>query len=271
MSALIATGYGLSIGLIITSGLGALPSSPTAVAPTITNVSQSSGTTSGGDTVTITGADLYLATSVTFGGIAAAIISNSATEIVVATPPHAAGIVAVAATTSVGTATATNAFLFIHPAVTPLTALYSGQTAAGTHRLFLGLTSVPLVQDSGYLDATSPFPATMITNLFDIVPGENPSQYGVCDHIEVETNGVAAPIIGYLTDEDPNNASYQTAFTSTDPPHRAQGTNLVETWYPIMGDPANVAARRISIGIQWDATEENQKLYGFAIAYEPKG
>lgn len=272
MSALITRGLGVSIGLIITSGLGADSAvTTTPGAPIITNVSVSYGTTVGGDTITITGTDLAGTSAVTFGGTSAVISANDSTSATVTSPAHSAGFVSVAATTFYGTSTASNAFLFIHPSSTPLTAIYSGQTASGTHQLFLGLTTIPLVQGSHYLDAGTAFPATVVTNLFDLVPLGNPSQYGVVDHIEVETNGAAAPILGYLTDEDPAGAGFQTAFTAIDPPNRAQGSNLVETWYPVLSYAANPAARRVSVGIQWNSVSTNFKLYGVAIAYEEKG
>lgn len=79
--------------------------------PAINNVSPNTGTPSGGRPVTITGTDLQGAT-VTFGGSSATVLSTSATSVLVLTPAHAAGAVNVAATTGVGTATATNAYTY---------------------------------------------------------------------------------------------------------------------------------------------------------------
>jgi hypothetical protein len=79
--------------------------------PVITSVIPNSGTPSGGRSVTITGPDLQGAT-VTFGGSSATVVSTTATTVLVLTPAHAAGVVNVAATTSVGTGTATNAYTF---------------------------------------------------------------------------------------------------------------------------------------------------------------
>jgi hypothetical protein len=80
--------------------------------PAITSVIPNFGTPAGGRTVTITGTDLLSAT-VTFGGTSATIVSTSATTVVVKTPAHAAGLVNVAATTTAGTGTATNAYNFM--------------------------------------------------------------------------------------------------------------------------------------------------------------
>src|SRR5207244_8738650 len=67
----------------------------------------------GGQTVTIAGTNLSGATSVTFGGNSASITSDSATQIVVATPAHAAGAFDVIVTTPDGAANAPSAYEFI--------------------------------------------------------------------------------------------------------------------------------------------------------------
>ena len=51
------------------------------------------GSTAGGNLVTITGTDLDAATSVTFDGLEAGVSSNTPTEIVVTAPGHDAGTV----------------------------------------------------------------------------------------------------------------------------------------------------------------------------------
>ncbi|MEO7913068.1 MAG: IPT/TIG domain-containing protein, partial [Roseiflexaceae bacterium] len=71
--------------------------------PAINTVSPGSGPTAGGTSVTINGANLSSATSVTFGGVSVPITSNSSTAIVVTVPAHAAGQVDVVVTTSTGT------------------------------------------------------------------------------------------------------------------------------------------------------------------------
>ena len=85
--------------------------------PTITSVSPSKGTTTGGTAVTITGVNLLGATSVTFGGTMADISSVSATEVSVTTRARAAGTVTVSIVTPNGTATKNNAFTYAAPQV----------------------------------------------------------------------------------------------------------------------------------------------------------
>ena len=66
----------------------------------------------GGQSVTINGTNLSGATSVTFGGTAGAITSNTATTIVVTTPAHGIGAVDVVVTTPGGSATSTGGYTY---------------------------------------------------------------------------------------------------------------------------------------------------------------
>ena len=103
-------------------------------APTIASLSPTSGTTLGGTTVTISGAHLTGATSVTFGGVAATnVVVVSDTSITAVTPARTAGAKSVVVTTPAGIATALNAFTFELPAptitsVNPNTGVLAGGT-----------------------------------------------------------------------------------------------------------------------------------------------
>ena len=103
-------------------------------APTIASLSPTSGTTLGGTTVTISGANLTGATSVTFGGVAATnVVVVSDTSITAVTPARTAGAKSVVVTTPAGIATALNAFTFELPAptitsVNPNTGVLAGGT-----------------------------------------------------------------------------------------------------------------------------------------------
>ena len=81
--------------------------------PDVTSVDPSSGPTSGGTTVTITGTDLSDATAVSFGGAAAKILTDSATEITVVSP-EGSGTVDITVTTSAGTSPITAADRFTY-------------------------------------------------------------------------------------------------------------------------------------------------------------
>jgi hypothetical protein len=84
-------------------------------APAISAISPSSGSTQGGTTVTISGANLAGATSVTFGGVTAKIAADSGTQITVTSPPGTAGTVTVTVTTPGGTASAS--FTYTPPVI----------------------------------------------------------------------------------------------------------------------------------------------------------
>lgn len=86
--------------------------------PTVTSVSPSSGSTAGGTSVIISGANFTGATSVSFGGSLASITSVSANSITATTPAHAAGSVSVVVTTPAGSSTGGPQFTYINAATT---------------------------------------------------------------------------------------------------------------------------------------------------------
>ncbi|MEI5679504.1 MULTISPECIES: putative Ig domain-containing protein [unclassified Mesorhizobium] len=90
-------------------------------APTITNVSPSTGPAEGGTSVVITGTNLTDATAVTFGGAPAASFAVITDTVITAiTEAHAQGPVDVAVTTPNGSATAAGAFTYDAPVVLSL-------------------------------------------------------------------------------------------------------------------------------------------------------
>ncbi|MDQ2701875.1 MAG: IPT/TIG domain-containing protein [Pseudomonadota bacterium] len=119
--------------LVDAQGLGTIIDDD-APAPTITSVAPASGTTLGGSLVTITGTNLSGATAVSFDGAPVpGYTVDSATQITVMTPVHAAGQVDVAVTTAGGTATSVGAYTFVAPAPTITSvAPASGTTLGGS-------------------------------------------------------------------------------------------------------------------------------------------
>ena len=98
-------------GAATTTG-GYTYTSPSTI-PTITTISPSSGTTSGGTVLTLVGTNFTGATSVTFGGAAGtALTVNSATQLTVTTPAGTAGAKDVVVTTPGGTATSTGGYTY---------------------------------------------------------------------------------------------------------------------------------------------------------------
>jgi len=103
-------------------------------APTVTALSPTSGPTSGGTSVSITGTNFSGVTAVTFGATAATGFTvNSATQIT-ATAPAGTGTVDVRITTAGGTSTTSASDQFTYIAVPTVTALSptSGPTSGGT-------------------------------------------------------------------------------------------------------------------------------------------
>ena len=102
-------------------------------APSISSVSPASGSTLGGTTVTITGTNFTGATSVTFGGTAAASVSSvSATSITAVTPAGSAGTASVVVTTLQGSNVANSLFTYVAPPTVTGISPASGTTLGGT-------------------------------------------------------------------------------------------------------------------------------------------
>jgi hypothetical protein len=143
-------------------------------APTVTNVSPSSGTTAGGTSVTITGTGFTGATAVSFGGTAATSYAvNSSTSITASSPAESAGTVDITVTTPNGTSATSTAdqFTFQTPAPTVTNVSPSSGPAGGgtsvtiTGTGFTGATAVKFgntaaasftMQSATQIIATSP-------------------------------------------------------------------------------------------------------------------
>jgi uncharacterized repeat protein (TIGR01451 family) len=81
--------------------------------PVVSAIRPNSGSVAGSGGVIIEGTNLNTVTSVTFGAASGTIVSSTATQLTVAAPAHAAGVVNVAITNPVGTYTITNGFTYI--------------------------------------------------------------------------------------------------------------------------------------------------------------
>ncbi len=103
-------------------------------APVPTAISPTSGTTSGGTAVTITGTNFASGATVTLGGTAAtSVVVVSSTEITATTPAHAAGVVNVVVTNSNGqSGTLTNGYTYTSAPVPTAISPTSGTTSGGT-------------------------------------------------------------------------------------------------------------------------------------------
>jgi hypothetical protein len=102
--------------------------------PTISSVSPHSGSTAGGNTVTINGTDFQPAMTVKFSSTGASLPVTyvSPTQVTVLAPAHAAGTVDVFATDTAGTSAAVNGDLYAFGAPTiSSVSPHSGSTAGG--------------------------------------------------------------------------------------------------------------------------------------------
>jgi hypothetical protein len=119
----------------------------TSSAPTVASVSPAVGTTTGGNSVVITGTNFTGATAVTFGGVAVqGFTVNSATSITVLTAAHAAGVVDVVVTTPTGTGTGSNLFTYQGAVTVTSVTPNSGPTTGGTNVTITGTNFTGAVQ-----------------------------------------------------------------------------------------------------------------------------
>jgi hypothetical protein len=143
-------------------------------APVIGDVQPSSGPTTGGTAVTITGSNFTSPASVTFDGIAAtSLVVVNSTKITAVTPAHAAGLVNVRVSTGAGADTDLYAFTYTtaaSPTVTDLTPDHgiSGTTVTITGTNLLGATKVTF----GGVSAT--FTVVSNTTVTAVVPSGAP-------------------------------------------------------------------------------------------------
>ncbi|WP_344188142.1 IPT/TIG domain-containing protein [Acrocarpospora corrugata] len=152
--------------------------------PAITGISPASGPTTGGTTVTITGADLTGATAVVFGDTAASFTVDSDTQITATSPATAAaGAVDVKVTTPGGTSPTSGAstFTYINPeptitAVNPATGPAAGGTSVtitgtnltGADAVAFGGTAAASFTVDSDTQITATSPATTAAGAVDV-------------------------------------------------------------------------------------------------------
>ena len=130
----------------------------------VSGLSPSSGPTTGGTSVTISGSDLAGATAVAFGTTVGTITADSGTQIVVTAPSEAAGSIDVTVTTPGGTSATGSADRFTYTQAAPVVSSVSpsaGSTAGGTTVTIsggglAGATSVHFGGAAGSIVSSSP-------------------------------------------------------------------------------------------------------------------
>ncbi|WP_233174791.1 IPTL-CTERM sorting domain-containing protein [Delftia sp. ASV31] len=161
-------------------------------APTVTSISPTSGPTSGGTTVTITGTNFSGATAVTFGGTAASGFTvNSNTQITATAPAQAAGTIDVRVTTGGGTSATSAADQFTYVATPTVTSVSptAGPTAGGTSVVITGtnLSGATAVTFGG--TAATGFTVNSATQITATAPAGSP---GTVDVRVTTTGGTSA-------------------------------------------------------------------------------
>ena len=214
-------------------------------APTITSLNPASGTTSGGNSVVITGTNLLAATSVSFGGTAALSYTiNSATQITAVAPARAAGAVTLTVTTPGGSATATYTYSTT-PTISALSVL-SGTTSGGTTVTitgtnFIGATAVTFggtnaasfaVVSATQINAVTPARVAGGVTVDVVTPG------GTARAAQVYTYVASAPTISAIS---PNVGTTLGGNTIT-----ITGTNLIGTTAVTVGGVAATSVNVVS-------------------------
>ena len=161
-------------------------------APTVTSISPTSGPTSGGTTVTITGTNFSGTTAVTFGATAATGFTvNSATQITATAPAHAAGTIDVRVTTVGGTSATSAADQFTYVAAPTVTSVSptAGPAAGGTSVVITGtnLSGATAVTFGG--TAATGFTVNSATQITATAPAGSP---GTVDVRVTTTGGTSA-------------------------------------------------------------------------------
>jgi hypothetical protein len=140
-----------------------------AASPSLAAVAPASGTTAGGTTVTLTGADLLGATAVRFDGVAATSFTvDSATQITVVTPPHAASAAAVTVTTPGGTSNPVG-YVYLAPPTLIFLVPDEGPTHAGTVITLTG-TNLAVTTDVRFDATPAPFTVLSPTQVTAVAP-----------------------------------------------------------------------------------------------------
>jgi hypothetical protein len=139
-------GYAATVDVIVTTADGTSATTPAdeftyTAAPSVLGLDVTSGSTLGGDLVTITGTNLANATAIDFGPNAGTIVSETAGQIQALSPTGSAGVVDVTVVTAGGTSATTPADEFTYFALPPTVAglsLTSGPAAGGTTVTIIG-------------------------------------------------------------------------------------------------------------------------------------
>ena len=182
-----------NVGTSATASTDTITYTTPTLAPSVTGLSASSGSTAGGNTINILGANFTSVTGVNFGSFAATSFTvSSANAISVVVPAGVAGAVNVTVTNSAGTSTAGTAsqytFVSSVPIVTGLS-VASGSVNGGTTVTITGTNLSGVTSVLFGAVAASQFTVLSPTSIVVVTPA---ATLGVCDITVQSPNGTSA-------------------------------------------------------------------------------
>lgn len=195
--------------------------------PTFSTLSVTAGPTAGGTSTIISGANLTGATSVTVGGTAATLGSNTATSLTITTPSGTSGLKDVVITTPSGSVTAANAYRYAGiPTFTSLS-VTAGPLTGGTTTVITGtnLESATAVTVGGTA-------ATRGANTSTSLTITTPSRTAGAKDIVITTAGGTVTATGaftYVTAPTISSLSVTSGSTSGGTVSIISGTNMSNT------------------------------------------
>jgi hypothetical protein len=228
-----------------------------ATVPTITAFTPTSGPTTGGTTVTVSGTNLTGASAVKFGTTPATSITvTSATTIKAKTKAHAAGTVAISVTTAGSTATSTKDFRFVAavPTITTFSPT-SGPTTGGTT---VTLTGTALTAASAVKFGTTAATSFTVTNPTTIT-ADTKAHAAATVKISVTTAGgtaTSATDFKFVTVQ--NQAPY--TYAATSPKFNTAGTGSLSFTTKAVGDLVAVWAQASGSNTLTSITDTNGRI-----------
>jgi hypothetical protein len=168
--------------------------------PLLSSIAPNAGTTAGGTSVTLTGANYATGATVTFNGVAATnVVVVSATSITCTTPPGAAGVAAIAITVKGLTKTFAALYTYISPPVVLAVTPNFGLPAGGNS---VTITGVNFVAGSMVLFGGNPAVNVMLVTA-NTITCVTPAGTGMVD-VSVISNGMTTTLANAFTYFDSN-------------------------------------------------------------------
>jgi hypothetical protein len=178
-------------------------------APTITRINPTSGPTTDGITVVITGINLASPSAVTFDGISATINSSSPTSINLTAPAHDAGVARVVVTTAAGSSTQAVNFTYVTVPAPVITSLSpTNGPASGGNTVTISGTNLLYTTDVTFgITLASSFAILSNTQVVTVAPAgaagvttvSVSNRTGTSGTLPYTYNGIAVPVVSTVS------------------------------------------------------------------------